>query len=89
MSHISIRIEEKTKQAATETLDALGLDMSTAVKMFLQQVVTEQGLPFQPSRNPEYLAAKWNLEVEQALTTAPRYQKAADLLAAAESDIAA
>lgn len=86
MSHISIRLEEKTKKEAAETLASLGLDMSTAVKLFLQQVVIEQGLPFKPSRNPEYLAKKWNREVADALATAPRFASGAALMHALESD---
>ena len=86
MSHISIRLEEKTKKAAVETLESLGLDMSTAVKMFLQQVVVEQGLPFTPSQNPAFLAAKWDAQVADALKNSPRYATAEELMANLESD---
>ena len=43
---IQIRIDAKTKKAARKTLDELGLDMSTAVKMFLTNVVNRKGIPF-------------------------------------------
>ena len=42
---IQIRIDTKTKKAARKTLDELGIDMSSAVKMFLTNVVTRQGIP--------------------------------------------
>jgi len=42
---IQIRIDSKTKQAARKTLDALGLDMSSAVKLFLTNVVNRQAIP--------------------------------------------
>lgn len=42
---IQIRIDAKTKKAARKTLDELGIDMSSAVKMFLTNVVTRQGIP--------------------------------------------
>ena len=87
MSHISIRLEEKTKKAAAKTLESLGLDMSTAVKMFLQQVVAEQGLPFTPSQNPAYLAAKWDAQVADALKNSPRYASADELMANLESEV--
>lgn len=89
MSHISIRLEEKTKQAASKTLESLGLDMSTAVKMFLQQVVAEQGLPFTPSQNPVFLAAKWDAQVADALKNSTRYTSADELLADLESETTA
>ncbi len=45
-SNISIRINPKTKKAAQKTLSELGLDLSSGVKMFLEQVVTTQSIPF-------------------------------------------
>ena len=42
---LSIRIDEKTKREARKTLEALGLDLSSAVNMFLNQVVIQQGVP--------------------------------------------
>ena len=56
---LSIRIEEKTKKAAKKTLEAVGLDLSSAVKMFLHQVIIEQGIPFKPSRTPKQIREEW------------------------------
>lgn len=42
---IQIRIDKKTKEAAKKTLEALGLDMSSAVKLFLNNVIIRQGIP--------------------------------------------
>lgn len=41
-----IRIDSDIKAQATELFKQLGLDMSTAVNMFLHQAVIRQGLPF-------------------------------------------
>ena len=60
---LSIRIEEKTKKEAKKTLEALGLDLSSAVKMFLTQVVTEQGMPFKSFRIPQLSEKKWKVKV--------------------------
>jgi len=79
MSTLNIRIEEKTKREANKTLKALGLDMSSAVKLFLNQVVIEQGIPFKPSRNPGQIKAEWDNEVAQALKSGERYSGAEDL----------
>ncbi len=74
MTTLSIRIEEKTKREARKTLAALGLDLSSAVNMFLNQVVIEQGIPFKPSRvsTPEQrrkIRAEWDKQVIEAKKT--------------------
>ncbi|PJC37478.1 type II toxin-antitoxin system antitoxin, RelB/DinJ family [Candidatus Peregrinibacteria bacterium CG_4_9_14_0_2_um_filter_53_11] len=47
MSTIQIRIDEKTKKQAKKVLDTIGMDMSSAIKVYLKQVVITQGIPFQ------------------------------------------
>lgn len=42
---VHVRIDEDTKAQAAETLAALGLSVSDAVRIFLKRVVIEQGLP--------------------------------------------
>lgn len=42
---IQIRIDSKTKKAVRKTLDELGIDMSSAVKLFLTNVVNRKGIP--------------------------------------------
>lgn len=41
-----VRIEENLKQQATELFSSLGLDMSSAINVFLRQAVLRGGLPF-------------------------------------------
>lgn len=43
---IKTRIEPELKQRAEATLNALGLDLSSGIRLFLRQVVLNQGLPF-------------------------------------------
>lgn len=40
-----IRVDEETKAEATRTLALVGLSVSEAVRIFLNRVVVEQGLP--------------------------------------------
>jgi DNA-damage-inducible protein J len=42
-----IRVDETLKARATDTLAAMGLSLSDAVRVFLTRVVAEQGLPFE------------------------------------------
>ena len=46
MSTIQIRINEKDKKEAKKVFDGLGLDMSSAIKIFLKKVSDRKGLPF-------------------------------------------
>lgn len=51
-TRINFRTDPETKEAATKVLDILGLDMTTALNMFLKQTVRNQALPFTPSVEP-------------------------------------
>lgn len=44
---IQIRIDSKTKKEAKKILDSLGLDMSSAVKLFFRQIINAKNLPFE------------------------------------------
>jgi addiction module RelB/DinJ family antitoxin len=46
MTTINIRTDEKLKKQAQKTLSEMGLDMSGAIKLFLQQVIITQSIPF-------------------------------------------
>jgi len=63
---VNVRIEAKTKKAASKALADIGLDLSTGVKIFLHQVINDKGLPFKPSKNPAALRAEWDKEVAEA-----------------------
>ena len=45
-SMVHVRVDEHLKAQATETLAAMGLSVSDAVRVFLTPVVAEQQLPF-------------------------------------------
>ncbi len=45
-SLIQVRVDDALRQEATEIFEELGIDMSTAVRMFLKRTVKEKGLPF-------------------------------------------
>ncbi len=43
---IQVRIDPKIKQSVAKIFAKLGFDISTGVKIYFQQVVREQGIPF-------------------------------------------
>ncbi len=47
MTTLNIRIDEKIKEDARKTFASMGLDMSSAVKLFFYQTVEEQRIPFE------------------------------------------
>ncbi len=44
---IQVRTEEELKNGSEQVLIALGMDLSVAIRMFLNQVVLRGGLPFE------------------------------------------
>jgi DNA-damage-inducible protein J len=55
---VHVRVDEQLKVQATETLAAMGLSVSDAVRVFLMRVVAEKQLPFTLKvPNTETLAA--------------------------------
>lgn len=44
---LQIRIDTKTKREAQKILDNLGIDMSSAVKLFFRQIINARNLPFE------------------------------------------
>jgi len=43
---VHVRVDEQIKAQATETLAAMGLSVSDAVRVFLMRVIAEQQMPF-------------------------------------------
>lgn len=80
MSTLNVRVNKKTKEAAGKVLADIGLDLSSGVKVFLQQVITENGLPFRPTKNLNKLRKEIDAEVEDALENGTRYSNTEELL---------
>lgn len=47
MATLHVRTNEKRKKSAQQILDKLGLDLSTAINMYLVQIIVKQGIPFE------------------------------------------
>lgn len=81
---IQIRIDAKTKREARKTLNELGLDMSSAVKMFLLNVIHRQGIPLDlRTENGFTIAQEQALiaETEEAKKSGKRYATVDALMA--------
>ena len=47
MATITIRVDEKVKKEAEELFHEMGLNMSTAMNIFLKRCILEEGIPFE------------------------------------------
>jgi DNA-damage-inducible protein J len=81
-----IRVDESVKNSASEIVEQMGLSLSSAVNMYLAQIVIKREIPFKvsayPQLNDETVAA---LEEGEAIasgkTSAKRYKSVDDLFA--------
>ena len=46
-SMLHVRVDEETKEKAAEALNAMGMSVSEAVRLFLRRVVADQAIPFE------------------------------------------
>ncbi len=77
---VHVRVDEQIKAQATETLAAMGLTISDAVRVFLMRVVAEQQMPFAiKAPNAETRAAMAEAD-EIARTRRARFDTAAELI---------
>lgn len=53
MTRITIRVESELKDDADVLFDALGLDLNTAITLFLRQALRKGGLPFKVKLDKE------------------------------------
>jgi DNA-damage-inducible protein J len=46
-SMLHVRVDDETKEQATEALAAVGMSVSDAIRLFLRRVVVDQAFPFE------------------------------------------
>ena len=63
---IQVRVSSSLKKYAEDVLSAMGLKTSEAIRMFLQQTINDQALPFQPriNKSPNNNTIKSFIEAE-------------------------
>ena len=84
-----IRIDKNVKEQANALFANLGLDMSSAVNMFLRQCILRGGLPFaveMPQYNQETLNAMTEARKISRDPSIEGYDNMSDLLSALEED---
>ena len=80
-SMIHVRIDDETKRRASTAVEAMGLSLSDAVRLFLHRVVADQALPFE-LKVPNAATREAIREADQiALARKARFATADDLMA--------
>jgi DNA-damage-inducible protein J len=68
---MNIRMDSEVKKQAQELFAQFGLDMTTAINMFLRQSIRQQGIPFALQLDPFYSEANQ----ERLLRAAERMER--------------
>ena len=86
-TNLNIRTEKVVKDQAEEIFNELGLNMTTAINMFLRTAIRERGIPFDLKLDvPNDTTAAAIAEGRKLMTdpAAPKYSSIDDLKAALE-----
>ncbi len=86
-TNLNIRTEKVVKDQAEEIFNELGLNMTTAINMFLRTAIRERGIPFDLKLDVPNDTTAVAIEEGKKLMAdpaAPRYSSIADLKAALE-----
>ena len=54
MPSVQVKVDDKLRTQAQAVAASMGLDLASAVRIFLTQMVRENGLPFRPYADPFY-----------------------------------
>ena len=63
MAQVNIRIDDKLKEQADMLFSELGLNMTTAINMFVRQAVRQGGIPFGITINADPFYSDSNLNI--------------------------
>jgi DNA-damage-inducible protein J len=74
---VRCRIDAKTKAEAAEVIEAMGLNISDAIRMFLKRVATDGAIPFDlRTPNQKTIMAIKELEAPKAKTKLKKFKTA-------------
>ena len=90
-SAINVQVDSKDKELATNILKDLGLNMSTAINIFIKQIIKCDGLPFEvrnPRPNKELLdALKEGDDILLLRKNAKKYDSVKNLIEDLDSEV--
>ena len=63
MAQVNIRIDDNLKERADSLFEELGLNMTTAINIFVRQVIRQGGIPFEITTKIDPFYSEANLRV--------------------------
>ena len=89
MDTITFEVEDELKEKSEQLFEELGLDMNTAIDLFLRQAILCGGIPFEIRKpNAETLAAIEEVEkIKRGEIKAKKYNSFAELVKELEEEI--
>lgn len=91
MSAINVNVDSDIKEQANNLFTSLGLNMSTAINMFLRKAINDGGIPFEvkkPKPNRQLLKALKEAEkIEKGKIKAKSYHSVEELIEDLENEI--
>lgn len=83
-SSLNVNVNAETKKEASKVLDELGLNMTTAINIYLKQIVKHNGIPFEVKNSvPNHKLKKALKETDKIIkgkVNSKAYSSAEDLM---------
>ena len=76
----SIRLDREVKEQAQQVFNHLGMDMTTAINIFLRQAIQYQGLPFDVKIDENRKLLQVVTDVEQNRNMSQSFESVSDLM---------
>ncbi|HGR1369905.1 TPA: type II toxin-antitoxin system RelB/DinJ family antitoxin [Streptococcus pneumoniae] len=77
---ISIRLDSEVKEQAQQVFSNLGMDMTTAVNIFLRQAIQYQGLPFDVRLDENRKLLQALTDLDQNRNMSQSFESVSDLM---------
>ncbi|HGL1616676.1 TPA: type II toxin-antitoxin system RelB/DinJ family antitoxin [Streptococcus pneumoniae] len=77
---ISIRLDSEVKEQAQQVFSNLGMDMTTAINIFLRQAIQYQGLPFDVRLDENRKLLQVLTDLDQNRNRSQSFESVSDLM---------
>ena len=77
---MSIRLDSEVKEQAQQVFNHLGMDMTTAINIYLRQAIQYQGLPFDVKIDENRKLLQVVTDVEQNRNMSRSFESVSDLM---------
>ena len=77
---MSIRLDSEVKEQAQQVFNNLGMDMTTAINIFLRQAIQYQGLPFDVRLDENQKLLQVLTDLDQNRNMSQSFESVSDLM---------